>query len=591
MRIFRQAFSGIKLLPKLYILGFLSCLITFSFVDYKRPSVLPAGDPDNGGLFLPGNFEALVVSEGIGRARHIAVNDNGDIYVKLRSSRPGEGGNVAIRDTNKDGKADIIQKFGDYDNSGSLSVGMRIHDGYLYFSSTRVVYRNKLMPGKLVPESKMEVMLTDDQGRGPQDWHIAKPMAFDDKGNMYVPFGAPSNGCQIIISDLAIDRSLAGNPGAPGENPCSELTHHAGIWKFSTNKIGQTQKDGIRISTGIRSVVGIQWNKTDKKLYAVVHGRDNLTTIFPQLYSAWQNAVLPAEMFVQVKEGSDYGWPYYYYDPVNKKYLMSPEYGGDGKNPGKGASLTQPIMSFPAHWAPNDLLFYQGDQFPEHYKNGAFIAFHGSNNRAPYPQAGYFVCFVPFKNGVPAGKWEVFADGFAKIDPIINPTDATYQPMGLAMGPDGSLYVADSHKGKIWRIMYKGDKRKFGDAQLASMEKRKTLSHIRTPDEVNDNLDRNKPMVAGLNVYNTYCRSCHQQSGKGDGSRYPSLVGSEGVKGDKIKLINVVLTGSVRMPQHSFLTNQSIAEVLTYIRENFGDNASAVTPTEVNQARGLNNKK
>jgi mono/diheme cytochrome c family protein len=317
----------------------------------------------------------------------------------------------------------------------------------------------------------------------------------------------------------------------------------------------------------------------------VVHGRDNLTTLFPQLYSPWQNAVLPAEEFVWVKEGSDFGWPYYYYDPVKKVRILSPEYGGDGKKTGRGNQLDQPLMSFPAHWAPNDLLFYKGSQFPERYKNGAFIAFHGSNNRAPYPQAGFFLCFVPFKNGKPAGNWEVFADGFAGVDPIINPANAVYQPMGLAMGPDGSLYVSDSKRGRIWRIMYKGDKNQFGGAQLAQMEKRKSLSHIRTPHQINDNLDRGKPVVEGENIYNTYCRSCHQQNGKGDGSRYPSLVDSEGVKGDKGTLINIVLKGSVRMPQHSFLTNESVAEVLTYIRQNFGENASAVSSSEVAKVR------
>jgi hypothetical protein len=70
------------------------------------------------------------------------VNDNGDIYVKLRFSKVGEGGNLALRDSTGDGKADIIKRFGDYPNQGSLSNAMRIHNGYLYFASELVVYRN-----------------------------------------------------------------------------------------------------------------------------------------------------------------------------------------------------------------------------------------------------------------------------------------------------------------------------------------------------------------------------------------------------------------------------------------------------------------
>src|SRR5690349_24654959 len=116
---------------------------------------LPPSDPGNGGLVLPNGFEALVVTDSIGRARHIAVNDNGDIYVKLRSSPEGEPGNVALRDTNGDGKADVIEKFGIYKNGGNLAVGMRIHNGYLYYSSTGVVYRQKLDSKKLVPDSEV----------------------------------------------------------------------------------------------------------------------------------------------------------------------------------------------------------------------------------------------------------------------------------------------------------------------------------------------------------------------------------------------------------------------------------------------------
>jgi len=571
-------------------------LLATLFLQCKAKKELPPGDPGNGGLFLPDNFEALVVADSIGPARHLAVNDNGDIYVKLRFSKMGQGGNMALRDSTGDGKADIIKRFGDYNNKGSLANGMRIHNGYLYFSSELVLYRNKLTPGELIPDSKMEVVLTDDHAHG-SHWHITKPVSFDNKGNMYVPFGTPSNACQDLTN------SPAGIPGAPGLDPCPDLEYHGGVWKFDANKTGLTQKDGKKFATGIRSVVAMDWNPVDENLYVVMHGRDDLHLLWPEKFSPWQSAVLPAEEFQKVKEGSDFGWPYCYYDQVQKKKVLAPEYGGDGKIIGKCSEFQDPVMGFPGHWAPNDLLFYQGDQFPARYKNGAFIAFHGSTNRGPYPQAGYFVCFVPFKNGEATGNWEVFADGFAGRDTLINVSDARYRPMGLAMGPDGSLYISDSRKGKIWRIMYKGDKNKFGSAQLEQMEKRKTLSHIRTPDEINDNLDKSKP-VTGAKVYDIYCRACHQKDGKGDGLRFPPLDNSEWVKGDKKRLINTLLNGlegtievkgkpyNSLMPSQSFLTDEEIAQVLTYVRQNFDNNASTISSGEVNKLRGdIKNKK
>jgi glucose/arabinose dehydrogenase len=397
--------------------------------------------------------------------------------MKLRITT-GDSGNIALRDTNGDGRMDIFQRFGDYPNDGSFATEMRIHNGYLYYSSERVVYRQKLAASKLIPDGKPEILVVD---KHPLQWHNAKSLAFDNKGGMYVTFSAPTNNCEDWYSVFGDS-----NAGVRGESPCSELIEQGGIWKFDENKLNQSQEDGERFATGLRSVVAICWNEEDNSLYAVQHGRDYLYEHAPQYFSRWQNAVLPAEEFVKIKQGDDYGWPYSYYDPFKHKRMVAPEYGGDGIKQAKG--YANPIMGLPAHWAPNDMLFYKGNQFPARYKKGAFIAFHGSTNRGPYPQAGYIVAFIPFEKGKPHDKWEVFADGFTGVDTVKSMNDARYRPMGLSEGPDGSLYVSESKKGKIWRVEFKGDTTKFSEAELVTMEKRKSRSYIKTPDEKTDSL-------------------------------------------------------------------------------------------------------
>ncbi len=554
---------------------------------------LPASDADNGGLILPKNFEALVVTDSIGRARHIAVNDNGDIYVKLtyNDAMKGEGGTVGLRDTNRDGRADTIVYFGDYKDEGGLAVGVTIHNGYLYTSTVRQVLRNKLTPGKLVPESETEIVLTDEDENVVRNWHTTKPLAFDNKGYMYVPFGSPNDACQDMTKF-----GPTGIPEGKGLEPCPDLETHAGIWRFDANKTGLTQKDGIKYATGLRSIVGMQWNPADESLYGVVNGIDNFHTMYPKLYSSWQAALLPAELLVKATEGSDFGWPYAYYDQLQEKNVLQPGYGGDGKIVGRAAEFDVPVIGFPGHWAPMDILFYQGNQFPERYKKGAFIAFHGSTDRSPYPQAGYIVCFVPMENGKVMGTWEVFADGFTGVDTVVNTSDARYRPMGLATGPDGSLYISESNKGKIWRVMYKGDKNKFGDAELANMEKRKSRSYIKTPDEELDNLHVGDRLEGSI-LYNTYCASCHQRDGKGDNNRFPPLVDSEWVTGDQERLINIVLNGyqgeikvndkiyNGIMPNNSHLDDHAIASILSYVRARFGKQRKSVSDHQVSNVR------
>jgi glucose/arabinose dehydrogenase len=408
-----------------------------------NPADLYKPASDNGGIKLAEGFGATLVVDTLGAtARHLAINDNGDIYVKLAKLRDGKG-IVALRDTNRDGRADLIEGFADY-----TGTGMALYEGYLYASSDTAVFRYKLKTGDLIPDLQADTIIS---GFNTQKSHASKPMTFDGNGNIYVTVGAPSNACQEK------DRQT----GSKAYDPCPELKLQAGIWQFKATQIGQVHgKDGKRYASGIRNAVALDWDKTSNSLYALQHGRDMLNTLFPKDYTDSMNRDLPAEEFLQINDGDDFGWPYCYFDPFQDKKMLAPEYGGDGKKQGRCENIKRPIVTFPAHAAPNDVIFYNGTQFPEKYRNGAFVAFHGSWNRAPFDQEGYFVVFVPFKDGKPDGKWEVFASGFEGASKVKSPSDAVYRPVGLAVAPDGTLYVTDSRKGRIWKIIYYGDKLK-----------------------------------------------------------------------------------------------------------------------------------
>jgi len=402
----------------------------------KKKAKTVVADADNAGLKLPAGFGALVVAENLGKARHLTVTPQGDVYVKINGRVNGKG-ITRLHDTDGDGKADQVTGFGDYGGTG-----ITIKDGYLYASSDEEVFRYKLDDkGNVTNPSQPEKIIT---GLINRRQHESKSVVLDNQGNIYVNIGAYSNSCQER------DRQT----GSLGRMPCPVLDSAGGIWQFSASKTNQTYGDGVRYATGLRNVVGLDWNQQANQLFVMQHGRDDLHNIFPALFSDKDNAELPAECMYALKKGDNAGWPYIYYDPLQNKKMLAPEYGGDGKKEG-GKDAIDPVAVFPAHLAPNAMLFYTGDMFPEKYKNGAFIAFHGSWNRAPLPQEGYYVAFIPFENGKPSGKWEIFANGFAGVDNI-TPRSAQHRPCGLAQGPDGSLYVSDDQKGTVYRIVYNG---------------------------------------------------------------------------------------------------------------------------------------
>jgi glucose/arabinose dehydrogenase len=401
-----------------------------------------ASSPDT--VTFPEGFRATVFADSLGTARHMAVRGNGDVYVNSRQSDRRRGTRaggyvIALRDTNQDGRADRVQRFGG--ERGKGGTGIALYRDQLFVEAGPTILRYRLSANELGPAGAPDTVVT---GLPTETGHTAHPFVIDADGNLYVNSGSATNSCQV--DDRAEE--------SPGERPCKELATRAGIWRFSANQSHQRFGPEARQATGIRNAVGLAINPADGALYATQHGRDQLADNWPKLFDAKQSAELPAEELLLIVRGGDYGWPYCYYDQKQEKLVLAPEYGGDGKQIGECAQKLGPAAAYPGHWAPDALVFYTGTQFPEEYRGGAFIAFHGSWNRAPEPQAGYNVVFQPFSGGKPSGDYEIFADGFAGAER--QPTAARHRPAGLAVGPDGALYISDDSGGRIWRLVHGG---------------------------------------------------------------------------------------------------------------------------------------
>ena len=413
---------------------------------------------DNGGIKLPPGFCATVFADTLGHVRHIVVAPNGDVYVNTWSgpyytgpTHPG-GFLVALRDTNNDGKADVIKRFGpDATQKNGGGTGIGLYKGALYAeegdTTAKRIVRYAISSDSMTPTSATsETIVSGLPFNGDHPMH---PFVIDATGNMYMDIGTATNACQFKNRILE----------SPGHKPCTELRTRGGIWRYDANKTNQRFSPAERYATSIRNAVGIAFDPGGQ-LYSTQHGRDQLFDNWPKLYTADQGQNLPAEELLKIEQGGDYGWPTCYFDNQQAKLVLAPEYGGDGgKTVGDCATKKGPEAYFPAHWAPDGLVFYSGSLFPAHYKGGAFIAFHGSWNRAPGPQQGYNVAFVAFTGGKPVdpAKYEIFADGFAggPLGPDSNDR-AVHRPAGVTQGPDSALYITDDKGGRIWKVTYKG---------------------------------------------------------------------------------------------------------------------------------------
>jgi glucose/arabinose dehydrogenase/mono/diheme cytochrome c family protein len=469
---------------------------------------------DTAGLALPPGFCATVFADKIGHVRHIVAGEDGLIYANSAPDR--EDGTVpsglaVLQDADGDGKAEHIERPFARQVGGT---GIAVFRGHVFLESGNRIIGYPLDDAHHQPGGAEQVVVSELPTEGD---HFSHSIAIAADGSLFVTSGSATNACQ----------SENRKAGAPGQTPCAEKALRAGIWRFDATKTNQRFSADGRFASGIRNAVGLTIDGSGR-LFAMQHGRDQLHENWPALYSAKQGQELPAEELLLVKQGDDFGWPECYYDPGQRKRVLAPEYGGDGgKAVGPCAGRSEPVAAFPAHWAPNAIAVYEAAQFPSVYRGGMFIAFHGSWNRAPGPQQGFNVVFQPMRDGKPTGPHVVFADDFAGPDKASGKAD--YRPSGLAVAPDGALYISDDRQGRIWRITYRGS-RTAALAGASPTARRPSPPVSKATMLAPSGVDAEK-IALGRRLYRgelagASCSGCHGADGEGTPVG-PSLVDAE----------------------------------------------------------------
>ena len=402
------------------------------------------------GLSLPRGFCATIFADKIGHARQLAIASDGTVYVNTWSGiyygndKPHAGGFlVALKDTKGTGHADVNVRFGPTFAEGAHGgTGIWLYKNWLYAEINDKIVRYELKDGEVAPGGKAETILSGMPITGDHPMH---PFAIDAEGNLFVDMGSATNACE----------KQNRMPHSPGNDPCTELETRGGIWRYDANKTGQIFSPKERYATGIRNGEGFDFD-TAGRLYVTQHGRDQLHEDWPELYTAQQGFELPAEEVVILEGGRQLRLAVLATTTACRRSSCWPRNtAATARRLANATSSSRQLRPFLLTGRPTISKFTKGSQFPKAYQGGAFIAFHGSWNRAPGPQGGYNVVFQPLSDGKASGDYIVFADGFA--GPKKEPGSAVHRPSGLAVGPDGALYISDDKAGRVWRITYSGD--------------------------------------------------------------------------------------------------------------------------------------
>jgi glucose/arabinose dehydrogenase len=358
----------------------------------NRPNVIAR--PSGAQLTVPQGFHVEEYASDLSKPRIMLYTPTGEILVT--ESIP-NGRVTVLSDKNKDNKADTQRKA--LIEGLDRPYGMTFWKDYLYVAETTSLKRYKY-DAKAVSVGKGEELVNmADFGKG----HWTRSLTFDPKGEkLYLGIGSASN-----VDAGEPERRAAIHQCNPDGSGCQLF------------------------ATGTRNPTSIYFYPGSNTLWASVQERDAL------------GDDLVPDYFTHVQQGGFYGWPYAYFgpneDPRNK-----------GKRPDLVKKAITPDVALGAHVAVIDWKFYTADQFPAHYKGGAFLALHGSWNRAE--RVGQSIAFIPFKDGKPAGPLETFLSGW-----MLGPDkrEVWGRPTGVFVMKDGSLLVSDDGGDKIWRISYK----------------------------------------------------------------------------------------------------------------------------------------
>ena len=376
----------------------------------KSPNVVPI--PADPVFNVPEGFTVNVFAEGLDQPRWLALTPDGDVLVtETRQNRIRR-----LVDSDGDGVAETTETFASAQNGLNIPFGMAFSADAFFLGNTDEVVRFPWTSGQTALEGTGEQVMPLPGGGYNQHWTRNVVMA-PGGDRLFVSVGSRSN-----VNEEELPRASVQTVGLDGSNPRT-------------------------FASGLRNPVGLDFHPQTGELYATVNERDGL------------GDDLVPDYFTQVGEGEFFGWPYAYLSPRNldPRQLIN----GASKAPEKVAETRSPDVLFQAHSAALGVQFYDGDTFPERYRNGAFVAFRGSWNRSE--GTGYKVVFVPFEkmgDGAgdqtdrPTGTYEDFLTGF-----LTDPSGPTTwgRPVGLLVLPDGSLLLTEEANNRIYRIQYSGE--------------------------------------------------------------------------------------------------------------------------------------